>query len=81
MALAVVAEQVSSADGRDVNVQITIVVVIAHCDSLAVEGFVETGLFRDILEVPLAIIAVKRLLRRGLGSCPGQGHELTKSKS
>ena len=82
VALAVVAEQMAAADGRDVEVGVAVVVVIADGDALAVEGLVEAGLLRHVLEVPLAVVAVEGLGRRGvLVSCPGQGHELTKSRS
>ena len=64
--LAVVAEQVAAADGRDVEVGVAVVVVVAHGHALAVEGLVQPGLLRDVLEVPLAVVAVEGLGRGGL---------------
>ena len=58
---AVVAEEITAADGRDVDVGVAVVVVIADGHSLAVKRLIEAGLFGHILEMTLAIVAVESL--------------------
>ena len=65
VALAVVAEQVAAADGRDVEVGVAVVVVVADGHAHAVERLVEPGLLGHVLEVALAVVAVEGLGRAG----------------
>ena len=67
VSLAVVAEEVAAADGRDVEVGVAVVVVVADGHALAVERLVEPGFLRHVLEVPLAVVAVEGLGRRWCG--------------
>ena len=63
MPLAVVTEEITAADRRHVQIGITVVVVVAHGDSLAVERLVEAGFFRDVCEASLAVVAIESLGR------------------
>ena len=74
MSLAVVPEQMAAVNGRDVNVVVAVVVVITDGDPLAVEALVQPRLLGDVLEMPLAVVAVKGLGGRGLWSrVPARG--------
>ena len=74
--LAVVAEEMAAADGRDVEVGVAVVVVVADGDALAVKRLVEPGLLGHVLEVSLAVVAVEGLGRRRLDLVAGPGRRV-----
>ena len=82
VALAVVAEEIAAADGRDVEVGVAVVVVVADGHALAVKRLVEPGLLGHVFESGPC-----RRCGRGPGwapacdSWPGQYDELTKNRS
>ena len=57
--------------GRDVEIGVAVVVVVADGHALAVERLVEPGLLGDVLEVSLAVVAIEGLGRRRLDLVAG----------
>ena len=61
----------AAAEGRDVEVGVAVVVVVADGHAHAEERLVEPGLLGHVLEVPLAVVAIEGLGRRRLDLVAG----------